>query len=202
MRTILTAAAFLTAMFLAMGCQASPGVTQMEYSKTVDKNGTPVVTVKFLGSKDTSIIAGPQNQPGFSANMNTGVITIQNMTANGSNLAGINAPLLAHQSDNATSIALAFVALVQSGAIQIPGLGGGSIISGATTTTDTTGQAQLRADMLARIAACPSMSASEKTAWSTVVNKASGAQLVEVLPTVNAALLVPIPAPAAVKASK
>lgn len=162
--------------FVCGGCQATPGVNQLEYTKTFE-NGQPVIKVGFMGSKDTGITAGPQNQPGLSVDLEKGTITIQNMTSNGSNLAGINAPVLIQQSNNVTAIVQAVIGLVQSGAITIPGLGGGGsvVLPGGTATSPAADDATVKAlrdQLLARVAACPFMSDSQKADLSTLVQNA------------------------------
>ena len=130
--------AILAAMFLAAGCQASPGGLHVQS----DGKGAWVLD----GTGNVSLQEANATAPDGTK------FVIKGYTRDSSTLAAINAPVLIQQSNNVTAIVQAVIGLVQSGAIVIPGVTGGG---GGTVVTPPADLTALKATLTARIDACP-----------------------------------------------
>lgn len=167
--------------FVGCGEQAVPGGTARIH---VGKDGYDVIT-----NRDTSINSLKLTAPGAMPGEAPIVLDVQGYSGNGSTLGGQQMQWSIVESNNRALVLNQLIEAIARVAPLFMQSGAAAALGGNAGVGDTTAQATTRADMLARIAACPFMADAQKAALTALVKAAPGSTLAALKPSIDAALI-------------
>lgn len=168
----------VAAILSGCGAEAVPGGTaRIHYG--FDQNGNP--TYDVITNRDSQIQS-------LKFDPKSGILDLQGYSGNGSNLGLQQMQWSIVESNNRRAVIGDLIGLIQSLAPILGAGGGGGVpsIGGGVPLVDT--QAELRAALLAKIAACPLMSDQQKAQLTAAVKAAPANFLPMFAPLVESAI--------------
>jgi len=179
---IIGAALCLCLCLTGCGEAAVPGGTNYAAYESTNPQTGIVTKVIFRGNKDS-------NLRGLKFSPATGELVIDSLEANGSNLGRMQMEWSIVESQNRALVLGQLIGAVRELVPMLGGGGGASLpVSGGTTLPAVDTGAELRAALLAKIAACPLMQDAQKESLSAAVKVAPANFLQYLSPVVEQAI--------------